>query len=648
MSVALVAASAVTTRSSLRRRQYLTYLGGLVILTVTAGLAFVSAFDHPWYPPFVGAAMLVFPVLVGFAVLRYGLFDIKLVIRKTMPYALALAAIGIAHALVFVLLYRLGTGGAEVPRGGHLVVLFLLMGFGFQPTLDGLKSWLDRLFFRKEAEIEKYVAGSARRYHGADTHEALARMIASDARETLGLARAAVALPHSGGACAVAEDPAEGRRLPPEVELGEGEPARRIEALDEGDETAPREADGVPSLLRRSGAALAAYVSTGGLTGVIACWPKKSGLSFSPRDKTFMVALAGQTEMALSELGAKEESESLRELNEAVLSAVPSAIALVDGEGRVSASNSSFETLFPDASGRALDDLGLGTLADLPAGSPRELEVSDRTLLAVARPLEPRIKSEPLRPGPGPREGTRRTVVVLTDVTDLRRLQEDGRRRSTLAELGTTLSAVNHELMNLLSPVAYLADRLLRAETAEERHRAHAQLAGRMGAIERLCRDLKGYYRSWSVVPRPTSLGASVQSALLDVAASSESGWVQPEMEGLDVSLHADPHKLRQVLLNVLKNAWEAMRGCEEKRWSVSAALRDGKALIETSDSGCGMDEGTLRRAFEPFVTSSKRHGTGLGLAIVKRIAEAHGGSVDIESERDAGTTVRLRWPLAR
>ncbi|MBD3347882.1 MAG: hypothetical protein GF400_01650, partial [Candidatus Eisenbacteria bacterium] len=117
LSAALIAVSAVTTRSAARRRQYLAYLAGLSVLVATAALAFVSAFDHPWYPPFVGAAMLVFPVLVGFAVLRYGLFDIKLVIRRTMPYALALAAIGIAHALVFVLLYRLGTGGAEMPRG---------------------------------------------------------------------------------------------------------------------------------------------------------------------------------------------------------------------------------------------------------------------------------------------------------------------------------------------------------------------------------------------------------------------------------------------------------------------------------------------------------------------------------------------------
>ena len=79
---------------------------------------------------------------------------------------------------------------------------------------------------------------------------------------------------------------------------------------------------------------------------------------------------------------------------------------------------------------------------------------------------------------------------------------------------------------------------------------------------------------------------------------------------------------------------------------TIEAALRDGSVAVDISDTGMGMDQDALDRAFEPYF-STKARGTGLGLPIAKRNVELSGGSISITSQRDRGTTVEVRLPLA-
>jgi signal transduction histidine kinase len=107
----------------------------------------------------------------------------------------------------------------------------------------------------------------------------------------------------------------------------------------------------------------------------------------------------------------------------------------------------------------------------------------------------------------------------------------------------------------------------------------------------------------------------------------------------------ADPVLLRQAFLNLCVNAVQAMQP-GPGRLAVTAR-RDGRdVVVDFRDSGPGMDAETQRRVFEPFFTT-KASGTGLGLAIVRQSAEAHGGSVSVESRPGEGATFRVRLPAA-
>lgn len=111
----------------------------------------------------------------------------------------------------------------------------------------------------------------------------------------------------------------------------------------------------------------------------------------------------------------------------------------------------------------------------------------------------------------------------------------------------------------------------------------------------------------------------------------------------LDLDFYADETKLRQAVVNLLKNAAESSPTGSSISLCITA---DSHTLhLKVSDQGCGINPEDLQKIFEPFHTT-KSFGTGLGLPIVKRIIDSHGGRLSIKSKEGAGTTVHIRLPL--
>src|SRR5439155_12898310 len=105
-----------------------------------------------------------------------------------------------------------------------------------------------------------------------------------------------------------------------------------------------------------------------------------------------------------------------------------------------------------------------------------------------------------------------------------------------------------------------------------------------------------------------------------------------------------DEHQLRQALLNLMRNAVEAMSGGGRLALAMAS---DGKLVtLRISDSGQGIAADHLDKIFDPFF-STKEHGTGLGLALTQQIVVEHGGSIDVQSAPGKGTTFTVRLPAA-
>jgi CRP-like cAMP-binding protein len=104
-----------------------------------------------------------------------------------------------------------------------------------------------------------------------------------------------------------------------------------------------------------------------------------------------------------------------------------------------------------------------------------------------------------------------------------------------------------------------------------------------------------------------------------------------------------DVDKVVRIFYNIAANAADAMK--DGGTLTVRSLQKNGRVLIEFSDTGCGIPDEIRARVFEPFFTHGKKHGTGLGLAIVKKIMEDHNGTVELESEANKGTMIRLSFP---
>jgi signal transduction histidine kinase len=114
----------------------------------------------------------------------------------------------------------------------------------------------------------------------------------------------------------------------------------------------------------------------------------------------------------------------------------------------------------------------------------------------------------------------------------------------------------------------------------------------------------------------------------------------------------ADPDQLHRILVNLMRNAREAIDGASEKRAvgglvTASLAVSDGQSVVRIADNGPGLPERAQANLFQPFLGSARRGGAGLGLAISRELAQAHGGDLVLAETGPAGTAFELRLPGA-
>ena len=217
-------------------------------------------------------------------------------------------------------------------------------------------------------------------------------------------------------------------------------------------------------------------------------------------------------------------------------------------------------------------------------------------------------------------------------------------RSERLAAIGRIAAQITHEIRNPLSSIS------LNAEELGERAPAARELCDAIvGEVDRLTAITEEYLR-FARLPRPQLARADLNDAVRDLL-----DFVQPELEAAGVTLErrlqpglgavlADVGQVRQLLLNLVRNAREAMPG--GGKLTVATRGEEGAAVVEVRDTGPGIPHERLQRIFDPFFTTKER-GTGLGLALAQEIAQEHGGQLTCESVPGHGTAFRLRLPLA-
>ena len=204
-------------------------------------------------------------------------------------------------------------------------------------------------------------------------------------------------------------------------------------------------------------------------------------------------------------------------------------------------------------------------------------------------------------------------------------------RSERLAAIGRIAAQITHEIRNPLSAIGLNAEEL----GARLRERAAASGADEGASALALC----------DAIAREVDRLAAVTEEYLRFARLPRPQLAQVDLSPRLPALLADAGQLRQLLLNLVRNAKEAMPAGGELR--ISTSPEDDSAVVLVRDFGSGIEPERLQRIFDPFFTTKER-GTGLGLALSQQIAQEHGGELSCESTSGAGATFRLRLPIRR
>jgi PAS domain S-box-containing protein len=239
-------------------------------------------------------------------------------------------------------------------------------------------------------------------------------------------------------------------------------------------------------------------------------------------------------------------------------------------------------------------------------------------------------------------------VEVFFDLSKLKQLEEEVTRVRTLAALGEMAATVAHEVKNPLGGIRGFADLLDRdLEESDPRKKSVEKIMEGVETLDRIVVSLLNYTKAIRLDLHQVEFASFIDEVIkffeIDLGREKKKIHIHRKYPEKALLCRIDPEQFRQVMLNLLHNATQAMP--QEGTIVVEVNEEKKGVVLKISDTGMGMSKATLEKLFTPFFTT-KEHGTGLGLSTVKKIVEAHRGDIKVESELGKGTTVFVRLSL--
>lgn len=315
----------------------------------------------------------------------------------------------------------------------------------------------------------------------------------------------------------------------------------------------------------------------------------------------------------------------------ALLEALPGGVIMLDESGTVRELNSTAH----DFLGRPLQDMEWTLVCRRAfrdeAGAHGDVTLNDGRVVSLAE--------QDMVPGPG-------RVLLFTDVTERRRVQDMLARQKRLTAMGEMAAALAHQIRTPLSAaVLYTSNAASPGLPNERKDNLLDKATHCLQTLEQLIGDMLHFARGARYTETGFTIDAlfeSVENALLPVATNRQKVLVsKPDAPA---RLTGNCEALAGAILNLATNGLR--HAGSAGALTVEARIRKLDVEIRVSDNGPGVPADQRERIFEPFFTS-RPDGTGLGLAVARSVAEAHNGALELEPGDGSGATFVLRVPLA-
>lgn len=364
----------------------------------------------------------------------------------------------------------------------------------------------------------------------------------------------------------------------------------------------------------------------------------------------------GDSLILLTEAKKEQELENLKLQTRTILNSLSNLVILVDADDRVIMCNRAFEAAAEmdrwDLLGMKMKDLQEllkfkvkeAPAKVMPADCLKEVKEASFTT-AYGRRRELVLQYAPISNVDGEIIGG---IFVASDVTELKQEQQKLQQWEKMALLGEMAAGIVHEIKNPLTTIKGFSS-IIASKSDDEVIKSYAHtIESTANDVNRVVSDFLAFARPRAPILVEISLNDLVKSMRLML----ESHLLTKRVDfGFDLSAEekmvmADKDQIKQVLLNVVKNAIEAMSETKNPRLKISTGLNEIKdeMMITISDNGRGMTSEDRLKAGTPFYTT-KDNGPGLGLSICYQIVNRHGGRIGIKSEPFGGTSLTISLP---
>ncbi|MGH9943902.1 MAG: two-component system sensor histidine kinase NtrB [Pyrinomonadaceae bacterium] len=371
---------------------------------------------------------------------------------------------------------------------------------------------------------------------------------------------------------------------------------------------------------------------------------------------------AQQRELERLSARATERAATAEKFSERIVASLPSGLVAFDAEGHETMTNGPARGLLEigaDAEGEHFGALlrvapDLATLVEgcLRTGELyRREEVSASGADGRARKLGVTVAPlDTTHAGGG--GGRRGAICLLTDITEIAELREALALKRNLESLGEMSAGLAHEFKNALATLQGYAQLLQQMETDERSRAAAAAMLHEVRGLTEMVSSFLNFARPSPLNLSEVSLSELIRDCAAELQPLFQERGVEFSIAGEFPEVRADERMLRQALLNLIRNAAEAIdderrprkvsvRGSRER----DAGGRTWAAVVEIEDTGEGIAPRDLQRIFIPFFTT-KAKGHGVGLALAHRVVTEHGGTLNAANAPAGGAVFTLRLPL--
>lgn len=617
----------------------------LYVLPLTLGI--------PW-PPLVTSVAVLFlalvPLTFAYAILRYKLWDIGVIVRDTASLSLTVLVGVIGFSLANLVINRAVPEDMSLARTLISFTSGLIIAGLLIPTRKGIGSSLERLQYRSGYARRKALTEFGREALEQRSLAHLCATLIGRLRAGLELDRATLML--TAGEKLMALQPARG--LPTELP---------VDAFDEEfwhadvKTLSPVEfpTDEVTIEQRLFGAGYRyafPLVVRDSTLGILLVGYKEDGETPLNSDDLDLIrnlltqaALAIENAQLLDEVNQQlQEVVRLQRYSQDIIDSSPAGIAVVDSSDNIVSANQAFARLtgelMEELPGRPLRDLLPVDPLPKPGEGLHELQIRDHE--GQERYLQ--LTVAPLAGGDSPES----RVVVAQDVTERIAMENSLKEKERLASLGMLAAGVAHEVNTPITGISSYAQMLL-AETApgDPRRSLLEKVERQTFRAARIVNNLLEFARDRQREDAPVEITSQLAECLELLRERIEESRIELQWErpGEDLLVMGDEDELLQVFSNLIVNAVDAM-GTAGGRLTVRLEADDEWIWATFEDSGPGIPPADLDKIFQPFYsTKLGRGGTGLGLSISYSIARRHGGEIRVISQTGKGSRFIVELP---